>query len=291
MIDSNLAIANPAIHPGANGVGASAGTLTVLARLLEARTGQQIASSRAWRLDVALKPLLRDREMETLDQLVDSLLDGSDHGLGDRIIDALVNGESSFFRDQPVFDTIAQAVTALAPEHRARIWSAGCATGQEPLSLAMMFAEAAGEGSSPELVATDVSEAALVRARSGRYNQFEIQRGLPVRRMMRWFDSDGTDWTAKPELTRLIQYRQSNLVTDPAPGGRFDIILCRNVLFYLAAGAKAKVFASLAAALRPGGLLVLGAGETVIGQTELFIPSSRYRGFYEHADVKRRAKG
>ncbi|KQR81263.1 CheR family methyltransferase [Sphingomonas sp. Leaf343] len=289
MIESHLAVANPAAHPGASGAGASAGTLTVLARLLEARTGQQIASSRAWRLDVALKPLLRDREMETLDQLVDTLLDGSDPALGDRIIDALVNGESSFFRDQPVFDAIAEAVTAIAPDRRARIWSAGCATGQEALSLAMMFAETAGDASCPELVATDVSEAALARARTGRYNQFEIQRGLPVRRMMRWFDSDGADWIAKPELTRLVQYRQSNLVTDAPPAGRFDVILCRNVLFYLAAGAKAKVFASLAAALRPGGLLVLGAGETVIGQTGLFVPSMRYRGFYEHAETNRHA--
>src|SRR3546814_16043183 len=82
----------------------------------------------------------------------------------------------------------------------------------------------------PEIVATDVSDAALTRAREGRYSQFEIQRGLPVRRMMQWFERDGADWVARPELVRQVQFRRQNLVGDPPPVGRFDIVLCRNVL-------------------------------------------------------------
>jgi chemotaxis protein methyltransferase CheR len=137
----------------------------------------------------------------------------------------------------------------------------------------------------PEIVASDVSDTALGRARSGRYTQFEIQRGLPIRRMMRWFDGDGGDWVAKPELTRLVQFRRLNLVADRPPAGKFDVVLCRNVLIYLSAPVKLTVFAMLAEALAPGGTLVLGAGETVIGQTGLFEPSRRFRGFYDRVEA------
>lgn len=257
--------------------------LNVFSALLEARTGQQIASYRSWRIDTALKPLMRDRGLDTLDQLVALLLDGNDAGIGDQIVDALVNQETSFFRDAPIFDLVVEAVAAAEDEgRRARIWCAGCSTGQEPLSLAMLFAERADTGKPmPEIVATDVSEAAVARARSGRYTQFEIQRGLPIRRVMRWFDSDASDWAAKPELTKLVAVRRHNLVSDGPPAGRFDVILCRNVLLYLSTAAKAGVFDRFGAAIRPGGTLVLGAGETVIGQTSLFEPSRRLRGFYE----------
>ena len=266
--------------------GVSQIALTVLSALLEARTGQQIAAYRSWRIDTALKPLLRERGFDTLDRLVTHLLEGHDTMIGDQIVDALVNQESSFFRDAPVFDLIAEAVAAAEAEgRRARIWCAGCSTGQEPLSLAMLFAER--ETSMPEIIATDVSEAAIVRARAGRYTQFEIQRGLPIRRMMRWFDAAGSDWVVKPELVKAIAFRRHNLVADRAPGGQFDVVLCRNVLLYLATPTKLDVFDRIAAALRPGGMLVMGAGETVIGQTRLFEPSKRFRGFYELADAAR----
>lgn len=260
--------------------------LNVFGALLEARTGQQIASYRSWRIDTALKPLLRERGLENLDQLVALLLEGQDHGVGDQIIDALVNQETSFFRDASVFDLIAEAVAAAGAEgRRARIWCAGCSTGQEPLSLAMLFAERQeqGKGIMPEIVATDVSESAVTRARAGRYSQFEIQRGLPIRRMMRWFDAVGPDWVAKPELIKSVAVRRQNLVADPPPAGSFDVVLCRNVLLYLSTALKAEAFERFAGALRPGGTLVLGAGETVIGQTRLFEPSKRLRGLYERA--------
>lgn len=264
----------------------SQAVLNVVSSLLEARTGQQIAAYRSWRIDTALKPLLRDRGLATLDQLVARLLDGQDASLADQIVDALVNGETSFFREAPVFDQVVEAVAAVeATGRRARIWCAGCSSGQEPLSLAMLFAERAADHGKPmpDIVATDVSEQAVTRTRTGRFTQFEIQRGLPIRRMMRWFDAAGNDWAAKPELLRTITVRRHNLVTDPPPVGTYDVLLCRNVLLYLSAATKADVFTRFARALRPGGVLVLGAGETVIGQTDAFEPSRRLRGFYERA--------
>lgn len=262
----------------------SRGVMTALNTLLETRTGQQLAANREWRIETALRPLLRDLNLATLDDLVQAVNRSPE--VADQTVDALLNQESSFFRDGAVIELVAEAVEALRAEQgqrRVRIWSAGCSVGQEPLSLAMLFAEQEGQGETmpPDIVATDVSETALTRARAGRYSQFEIQRGLPVRRMMRWFDQQGDDWIAKPDLVRRIAFRRINLVADPLPAGRFDVILCRNVLLYLSPELRRLVLERFATVIRPGGLLVLGAGETVIGQTEAFRPSPRYRGLYE----------
>lgn len=259
----------------------SQGAAGVLAKLLEARTGQQLAHDRAWRIDTALKPLLRERGVDGLDALVRDLLAGEDVSLADRIVDALLNQETSFFRDTAAFDQVGDVLAAAGATGRVRIWSAGCSTGQEPLSLAMLLAE---RGVDFDILATDVSEGALARAREGRYTQFEIQRGLPIRRMLRWFESADLDWRAKPDLMRRLQFRRNNLVSDPRPAGRYDLVLCRNVLLYLAPAQREAVLGRLAAALKPGGSLLLGAGETVIGQTDALVPSARHRGLYELAD-------
>ena len=262
----------------------SASAMNMIAALLEQRTGQQIAANRAWRIETALKPVLRMRGLETLDDLVAQLMMTRTGELGDMVVDALLNQETSFFRDSAVLEMVADAAGELQAEagtRRLRIWSAGCSTGQEPYSLAMLFDERKIMtcSSPPEIVATDISPAALTRARSGRYSQFEIQRGLSVRRMMSWFDGAQGDWSASPELTRKVQFRQHNLAGDPPPPGKFDIVLCRNVLLYFSGPLRKQVFDRLSQAVRPGGVLVLGAGETVIGQTELFSPSERFRGF------------
>ena len=265
-------------HPG--------GATNVISALLESRTGQQIAVNREWRVETTLKPLMRAHGFETLDELVGGVILSRDGPLADQVVEALLNQESSFYRDAAVFEMVGEAVAALdalALGRRVRIWSAGCANGQEPLSLAMQFAEREERDGTlcPELLASDVSETALARARAGRYSQFEIQRGLPIRRMMRWFEQDGEEWVARPDLVRRIQFKGHNLVGDPPPIGRFDVVLCRNVLLYLSQAHRATVFGRLAQVIRPGGLLVLGAGETVIGQTRAFTPSGRFKGFYE----------
>ena len=263
-------------------IGAPGDPTGEFAALLEARTGQQIDSNRQWRIETALKSSLRETGHDSLEALATAVRADRHGPLADRVVDELLNQESSFFRDSSVFDVVGAAVAGAPSGRRVRVWSAGCSTGQEPLSLAMMFAEKL-DAQIPEIIATDVSEAALARARVGRFTQFEIQRGLPVRHMMQWFDMVDGDWIAHPGLTRMVSFRRMNLVADPLPMGRFDVILCRNVLLYFSLDLRRKVLARLAEALRPDGLLVLGAGETVIGQTDAFRPSQRYRGLYEPA--------
>lgn len=270
-------------------VAPSGGAMQLIGALLEQRTGQQIAANRAWRIETALKPVLRARGLPSLDALVGQLLGSRSGELADQVVDVLLNQETSFFRDVSVLDQVAAAAVAMQAElgnRRLRIWSAGCSTGQEPLSLAMLFAEKASAfAMPPEIVATDVSQAALARGKAGRYSQFEIQRGLPIRRMVEWFDSVEGDWVAKPELVRRVQFRQQNLTADAPPPGKFDIILCRNVMLYFSLPLRRQVFDRLAGAVRPGGLLVLGAGETVIGLTDHFRPSEAFRGFYRAVDA------
>jgi chemotaxis protein methyltransferase CheR len=270
----------------------SAAAMSLIAGLLEQRTGQEIAANRSWRIETALKPIMRAHSISSLDQLVAELVVARNNQLADTVVDALLNQETSFFRDTAVLDALLEAARHLQAEHagrRLRIWCAGCSTGQEPLSLAMLFDERGPELgiTPPEIIATDVSGSAIARARAGRYSQFEIQRGLPVRRMIAWFEGTGGEWVAKPELVRRIHFRQHNLVEDLPPVGRFDIVLCRNVLLYFSQPLRRRVFDTLGKAVRPGGMLVLGAGETVIGQTDVFAPSDRFRGFYHPASAKR----
>ncbi|MBO9712948.1 MAG: protein-glutamate O-methyltransferase CheR [Sphingomonas sp.] len=267
----------------------SSSALNAISALLEERTGQQLAANRAWRIETALKPLMRERGLHSLDDLIAAMVVARTGELADMVVDALLNQETSFFRDAAVLDLLADAVTdmrAEQPHRRLRIWSAGCSNGQEPLSLAMLLLERAGGANAtiPEIVATDISASALARAKAARYSQFEIQRGLSVRRMISWFEGTNGDWTANSDLVNRIQFRQQNLASDAPPPGKFDVVLCRNVMLYFTLDVRRQVFERLFEALRPGGLLVLGAGETVIGQTDRFVPSDRYRGFYHSID-------
>ncbi|HET9511083.1 MAG TPA: CheR family methyltransferase, partial [Sphingomonas sp.] len=194
---------------------------------------------------------------------------------------------TSFFRDPGTLDMVADAIAAMRAvetDRRLRIWSAGCSTGQEPLSISILLEERDIEPSAYDIVATDVSVDAIARAKAGTYTQFEIQRGLAMGRMVNWFDGTDTSWSARRELVQRVQYRTHNLVFDPTPPGVFDVILCRNVLLYFAPDVRRRVLGMLADALRPTGLLVMGAGETTIGQTDRLDPSRRWRGGYVRTD-------
>jgi chemotaxis protein methyltransferase CheR len=265
----------------------------ILAGLLEARTGQQLTLSRRWRIETALQSLMRERGLTTLDQLIATLVAQRDPALSDAVVDALLNNETFFFRDRAVFDLLRTGIfprlrAARAAARKLSIWCAGCSTGQEAYSLAMGFAEdaAAWAGWKIELVATDVSAGAIEQARSGIYTQFEVQRGLPVVQMMRWFEEQpGKQWSIAAELRKAIDFRVHSLMDAPPAPGTFDLILCRNVLLYFSAETRAVVLGRLVEASAPDAALMLGAGETVVGQTDEFIPDADYRGLYKRTPL------
>lgn len=265
-------------------------TLDMFERLLAERTGQELTAARRWRIATVLAPLARAEGFATLDALAAAVAAGRED-LAAAAVAALLNNETYFYRDRNLFDLLLgpgleRVAAARALEKRLSIWCAGCSTGQEVWSLAMHFAERASRWGDwkIDILGTDYSAEAIVQARAGLYSQFEVQRGLSVTQMMRWFtQQDPGSWRIDPGLNRYANFRQHNLVEAAPSPGRYDIVLCRNVLLYFPAPARTRVFGQLAHACAPHGLLMLGAAETVIGQTDAFAPDERCRGLYTPA--------
>jgi chemotaxis protein methyltransferase CheR len=259
----------------------------ILAGLLEARTGQQLTMSRRWRIETALAALLREREIATLDELITILVMGKEPGLSQQVVEALLNNETYFFRDRGPFDLLQRHVlpelaTRRAKSKRLRIWSAGCSTGQEVYSLSMLFAEEPEQwrGWTVDILGTDVSTLCVDRARSGTYTQFEVQRGLGINQTIQWFEETADGWRAVEALRRPTRFQVHNLLEPPPHPGGFDIVLCRNVMLYLSPDKKTLAFERLAASMAEDGWLMLGAGETVIGQTTKLGADINARGLY-----------
>lgn len=259
----------------------------IFSSLLEDHTGQQLLVARQWRLETALKPLMRERDIATLDQLAGMVATTRDPLLHEDVVEALLNHETFFFRDSGAFHLLADhALRGLAEkrhaERRLQIWCAGCSTGQEAYSLAMGFAEEAGRwaGWTIDILGTDISGRVIKRAQEALYSQFEVQRGLGVRQMLACFESVGDQWRVRSELRQKVNFQVHNLLGSPPAGGQFDVILCRNVLLYFSEDRRRQVFDRLRRAISADGVLMLGAGETVIGQTEAFVSDSECRGLY-----------
>jgi len=258
-----------------------------LAGLLEQMTGQQLAITRRWRIETVLQPVMRKHNISSLDMLA-GLASQPGAALREDVVEALLNHETSFYRDLPVFKALGEEVLPALAEARGaskklRIWSAGCSTGQEVYSLAFLFSnqKAHWDDWQIDILGTDVSPQAIAQARNGTYSQFEVQRGLPIGDLITRFDQEGDDWRIRSMLKARINFAVHNLLDMP-PAGRYDIILCRNVLLYFSAERRRTVLDRLASAVTPDGMLILGAGETLLGQTDAFTPDPHLRGIYRH---------
>jgi len=251
----------------------------IIASLFEKATGQQLSEDRHWRIGTTLAPFCRVRGIDSFDQLAAMLERSVDPDLSIDMIDTLLNRETSFFRDSNIFMQIEQHIlpelaAARQEVKRLRLWSAACSDGQEAYSLAMLIAEqpALWDGWKIEIVRSDISRSAINRARLALYTQFEVQRGLPIRRLAAWFDPVlDRGWRAKHELTSLVTFTRHNLLGPQLAGGRFDRILCRNALLYFSPGRRNQMLEGLSLALASDGALLLGAGETALGHSNRFI--------------------
>jgi len=230
---------------------------------------------------------MRERGIGTLDELITILVMGEQPNLSQRVIEALLNNETYFFRDRAPFDLLQRyALPELAKRRvqskRLRIWSAGCSTGQEVYSLAMLFAEEPQKwgGWTIDILGTDVSTSCVDRARDGTYSQFEVQRGLGINQMIKWFEECADGWRAIEQLRKPVRFQVQNILEPPTHPGGFDIVLCRNVLLYLNPEKKTLAFERIASAMAEDGWLMLGAGETVIGQTSKLGADVGARGLY-----------
>ena len=269
----------------------SPASLAIIADLLAARTGQQLTEGRKWRVGTALSSVFRSQGVENLDQLV-CLLDAprrrtTDQDLATEVVEALLNNETYFFRDKPTFDQIPEDLLPELARRRERtkrlsIWCAGCSTGQEVHSLAMLFEDRKSQwdGWTIDILGTDISHKVIRTARTGLYSQFEVQRGLGVAQMLRHFEETPEGWQIHDHVRQTTRFQQHNILSAPPSRKSFDLILCRNVLLYFDPETRTKAFAQLSGALADDGFLMLGAGETVIGQTRIFTPSPGRSSIY-----------
>jgi chemotaxis protein methyltransferase CheR len=256
---------------------------------LKARSGLALTVEKRYLAESRLRPVCRRFELDSLAELVTGLK-GGDRDLETAVIEAMTTNETYFFRDKSPFDLFRDV---LLPRHlerrsahrRLRIWSAAASTGQEPYSIAMLLDEASArlDGWQIEILATDLSTEVLEKARAGLYSQFEVQRGLPIRLLLKHFVQVGGQWRIAPQIRSMVNFRPLNLVADFGSIGPFDIIYCRNVLIYFDSATKADVLRRLAEAMAPDGALLLGAAETVIGLTDAFTPDVHHRGLYARA--------
>jgi len=263
-----------------------------LRKLLKERSGLDLSADKQYLIEGRLLPLARKAGLPGIPELVQKLQAGSS-ALITSVVEAMTTNETFFFRDKVPFDhfrdTIMQEIIkARAGRRSVRIWCAAGSTGQEPYSLAMTLKEmgAALTGWRIEIIATDLSQEVLEKAKAGVYSQFEVQRGLPIQMLMKYFKQTGETWQINPELRAMIQHRQLNLLQDFSHLGTFDVIFCRNVLIYFDQETKINIFNRLARQIEPDGFLVLGAAETVVGLTDTFRPIADRRGLYKPNDPR-----
>jgi chemotaxis protein methyltransferase CheR len=258
-----------------------------LRRLLRERSGLVLAADKQYLVESRLLPVARRAALAGLTELVQRLRGPNAEALVVEVVEAMTTNESFFFRDKIPFehfrDTIIPALLgARAAQRRIRIWCAAASTGQEPYSLAMALREMGSSvaGWRIEIVATDLSNEVLEKAKAGIYSQFEVQRGLPIHLLVKYFTQIGDTWQVAPDIRAMVEYRPFNLLGDFAHLGVFDVVFCRNVLIYFDQETKVSVLDRIARVTSRDGYLVLGAAETVVGLTESFKPVHDRRGLY-----------
>ena len=262
-------------------------TFAALAGLLKTRSGLMIGQDKIYLLETRLTTLMRREALVDLNALADRLGRPGAEPLAREVVEAMTTNESFFFRDDKPFQhfraqALPRLLTARAQGEALRIWSAASSTGQEAYSLAIILAESKSVVGSRqiEIIGTDIAREPLTRARDGQYTQFEVQRGLPVQYLMKYFTKGDPHWRISPAIRQMTQFREFNLLGDLRPLGRFDVVFCRNVLIYFDQPTKTRVLEAIAGLMPPDGILYLGGAETVLGITGRFAPLPGERGVY-----------
>jgi len=257
-----------------------------LRKLLKERSGLDLSADKQYLVESRLLPLARKAGLPGIPELVQRMKSGAE-ALTVEVVEAMTTNETFFFRDKIPFDHLRDTILPALLQSRAsrktlRIWSAAGSTGQEPYSIAMVLKEKAAAllGWRIEIVATDLSQEVLEKSRAGLYSQFEVQRGLPIQLLVKYFTQIGELWQINSELRGMVQHRQLNLLQDFSHLGKFDVIFCRNVLIYFDQQTKINIFERMARVIEPDGMLMLGAAESVVGITDAFRPSPDKRGLY-----------
>ncbi len=263
-----------------------------ISKLVNERSGLVLTPDKAYLLESRLMPVARKRGMKGLEELISAIRLRSEEDVIRDVTEAMTTNESFFFRDIKPFDifrehTLPELLEACAGKKSFRVWCAAASSGQEPYSLAMVIKELGSQldGWRYEIVGTDISTEILDKAKAGTYSQFEVQRGLPVQLLMKYFEKADDQWRISEDLRKMVQYKEFNLLEDPKALGTFDVVFCRNVLIYFDQPTKGQVLERMSALMPSHGKLFLGGAETVLGVTDKFKPISGQRGVYGVADA------
>ena len=257
---------------------------------LRRASGLVLDADKRYLVESRVTPVMRRAGLLELGELVRVLEQGRMPALAQEVVQAMTINETYFFRDRVPFDLLREfilpeVIAARASQKRLRIWCAASSTGQEPYSISMILDEFGARlaGWRLDIVATDLSEAVLAKAKKAVYSQFEVQRGLSTAQLLRYFDQIGDMWQLKETIRSRVDYRHFNLLGDYAVLGNFDLIFCRNVLIYFEPDRKVDVLNRMARMLAPDGLLALGSSESIIGLRTKLRQHPKHRGYFVHA--------
>jgi len=258
-----------------------------ISKLIKTRSGLALTPDKAYLLESRLMPVARRHGHNGLEELIGAMRTRKEESVIVEVVEAMTTNESFFFRDIKPFDLLRDEVLPPMLEKRAgkkhlKIWCAAASSGQEPYSIAIVLKELGAKlaGWNLDILGTDISNEILKKASNGMYSQFEVQRGMPIQLLLKYFDKKDETWEIKPEIKNMVRYKYYNLLENLAPLGGFDIVFCRNVLIYFDAETKGKVLAQIAALMPEDGMLFLGGAETVLGVTDKFKPVQGQRGVY-----------
>jgi chemotaxis protein methyltransferase CheR len=265
--------------------------LEFLGSLVRQRSGIVVGADKQYLLEARLAPIAVDHKLQGLTGLVAALRRPENEALAREVVEAMTTNETLFFRDSRPFEVfrgevLPELMNARASSRSLRIWSAACSTGQEPYSIAMLLKEESPRlaGWRVGILGTDIARTVLAKARAGIYSQFEVQRGLPIAFLLKYFRQIGSQWELEPAVRAMVEFREHNLVRDPAPWTGFDVVFCRNLLIYFDQDQKRRVLETVAAAMAADAVLFLGGTESVLGITDTLAPIPEWRGAYRRVD-------
>ncbi len=260
-----------------------------LQTLLKNRSGLVLSTDKVYLVESRLMPVARNRGLSGLDELIQAVRMGNDERLTVDVTDAMTTNESFFFRDMQPFESFRETVLPKIVESRRasgrnviRIWSAACSSGQEPYTLAMILREEEAKlrGMRFEIIATDLSTEIIEKAQEGTYTQFEVQRGLPIQYLLKYFTQNGDRWQIDRSIRDMVAIKQFNLLNPFNVLGLFDIVYCRNVLIYFDQPTKFDILGRISKLMPEDGVLYLGGAESVLGISDAFKPIPGLRGVY-----------
>jgi chemotaxis protein methyltransferase CheR len=258
-----------------------------VAQLLRKRAGIVLTGDKVYLLESRLAPLARKEGLPSIDDLIHVVRSRREERLIAQVVDVMTTNETFFFRDKTPFEHLKESIfPALGMARRGgriRVWCAGCSTGQEPYSIAMMLDQnpELTSGVPVEIIGTDISDRSLERAKQGLFSQFEVQRGLPIQMLMHYFTQQDDHWRISERIRQQVSFRKQNLIDANYALGKFDVVFLRNVLVYFDGPTKGEVLDRVAQQMNGGGFLLLGSAESAVGLSTAWEATQDRRGLYK----------